>query len=183
MRYGLNLHPNSRSAAALMIDAEATWSRGGGLELAYVVSGALERVRWPAAASATRTDGLWRHTCFEAFVRPSAADAYCEFNFSPSGQWAAYRFNGYRSVQSEAPVAPVPLIRLETEPDRVLLRAMLESDVLSDLPRGSWRLGLSAVIEEIDGRLSYWALTHPPGKPDFHHPDGFAATLPMPEEP
>jgi hypothetical protein len=37
-----------------------------------------------------------------------------------------------------------------------------------------WRLGLSAIIEEASGRRSYWALAHPPGKPDFHHPDSFA---------
>ena len=39
-------------------------------------------------------------------------------------------------------------------------------------------LGISAVIEEQDGRLSYWALAHPPGKPDFHHRDCFALRLP-----
>ena len=39
------------------------------------------------------------------------------------------------------------------------------------------KLALSAVIEELDGTKSYWALAHPPGKPDFHHPDCFALTL------
>jgi len=36
---------------------------------------------------------------------------------------------------------------------------------------------LSAVIEDDDGAFSYWALRHPPGKPDFHHPDAFALML------
>ena len=36
-----------------------------------------------------------------------------------------------------------------------------------------WQLGLSAVIEELNGHKSYWALAHPPGKPDFHHSDCF----------
>ena len=39
-------------------------------------------------------------------------------------------------------------------------------------------LGLSAVIEEADGNVSYWALAHPPGKPDFHHSDCLALELP-----
>ena len=39
-------------------------------------------------------------------------------------------------------------------------------------------IGLSAVIEETDGTKSYWALRHPPGPPDFHHPDCFALELP-----
>jgi hypothetical protein len=38
-------------------------------------------------------------------------------------------------------------------------------------------MGLSAVIEERDGMLSYWALRHAPGKPDFHRRDGFALEL------
>ena len=38
-------------------------------------------------------------------------------------------------------------------------------------------LVVSAVIEDDSGALSYWALRHPPGKPDFHHPDAFAMEL------
>jgi hypothetical protein len=60
-------------------------------------------------------------------------------------------------------------------------------DVALDLsglaPDGPWRLGVSAVIEETSGRKSYWALTHTPGKADFHHADGFSLTLPPPEAP
>jgi hypothetical protein len=33
------------------------------------------------------------------------------------------------------------------------------------------------VIEEADGRRSYWALHHPGPEPDFHHPDCFVAKL------
>jgi hypothetical protein len=36
------------------------------------------------------------------------------------------------------------------------------------------QLALSAVIEDDRGTLSYWALKHPSGKPDFHHPEAFA---------
>jgi hypothetical protein len=41
-------------------------------------------------------------------------------------------------------------------------------------PKALWRLGLSALIEDTGGHKSYWALAHPPGKPDFHHADSFA---------
>ena len=47
-----------------------------------------------------------------------------------------------------------------------------------DLPL---RLGLCAVIEEESGVLSYWALKHRPGRPDFHHPDGFVLEIEAPE--
>jgi hypothetical protein len=64
---------------------------------------------------------------------------------------------------------------MESTPKLYALRALLD---LSDWPASSdWRLGLSAVIEETNGRKSYWALTHPPGQPDFHHSDCFAAEL------
>jgi hypothetical protein len=63
-------------------------------------------------------------------------------------------------------------IKVRSSPDRYTLQASLE---FTGLPRDrSWRLGLSAVIEDAKGGISYWALTHPPGKPDFHHADGFA---------
>jgi hypothetical protein len=48
---------------------------------------------------------------------------------------------------------------------------------LASLPAAAWALGLTAVIEETNGRKSYWALKHPPGKPDFHHADCFAAQI------
>jgi len=60
----------------------------------------------------------------------------------------------------------------------------LELDAVISLDRlfsgdfsGKMRLGLSAVIEAADGGLSYWALRHPPGKPDFHRPEAFALEL------
>jgi hypothetical protein len=68
-----------------------------------------------------------------------------------------------------------PAIEVRSGPDSYTLQASLELDRLQDLSReASWRLGLSAVIEDISGGMSYWALAHPPGRPDFHHADGFA---------
>jgi hypothetical protein len=39
------------------------------------------------------------------------------------------------------------------------------------------KLALTAVVEDDSGNLSYWALRHAPGKPDFHHPNGFVLEL------
>jgi hypothetical protein len=47
----------------------------------------------------------------------------------------------------------------------------------------AWRLGLSALLEEASGRMSYWALAHSTGRPDFHHADCFACELPMAQRP
>ena len=71
-----------------------------------------------------------------------------------------------------------PGMELRRVVDCLELRVSLNAGQLPDLPRHApWRLGLSAVIEETDGNTSYWALAHPPGKPDFHHAAGFAYDL------
>ncbi len=75
---------------------------------------------------------------------------------------------------------PCPPIRsLEAQASRpgdqqLELKALVDLDGIAETSVDpDWRLALSAVIEEVRGRLSYWALTHPTEKPDFHHEAGF----------
>jgi hypothetical protein len=173
MRQTLRLHPDSRCVAATRIEADVARPRPGSLILSYVVSGRISDLRLPAVITAARTDELWQHTCFEAFVHPSAGPGYYEFNFSPSTQWAAYQFSGYRNGMRVATEIGAPRIELRSSGESYTLQAALELDGLSP----PWRLGLSAVLEETNGRKSYWALAHPPGKADFHHADCFALEL------
>ena len=158
-------HPDTPSAA--VSDVRVTVSRGRNLQLDFRVVGDTAAIRWPGAAAPDRTDGLWRHTCFEAFVSEGAG--YREFNLSPSGAWAAYAFDGYRDAMRDAP-ATVAIVPGD---------AGLSATIAADLPATA-SLGLSAVIELVDGSKSYWALAHPPGAPDFHAPACFAAELPAP---
>ena len=175
MRHALRLHPDSPSFAATHIDVEVARPRAGRLVLSYVVTGTMSDVRMPPVMAAVRGDDLWRHTCFEAFVRASSGAEYYELNFAPSTQWAAYRFSSYRSGMCEADEISAPPIEVRSSPDCYTLQASLELNCLSGLPRKDlWRLGLSALLEDTSGRKSYWALAHPPGKPDFHHGDCFA---------
>ncbi len=175
MRQSLRLHPDSHGLAASRIDVDVARSRAGSLLLSYAVTGKIGDLRLPLVTAAARTDELWRHTCFEAFVRPAPGEAYYEFNFAPSKQWAAYRFDGYRSGMRVATEIGAPRIDVQATPKRYALQAALD---LSRLPRdATWRLGLAAVIEETGGRKSYWALAHPPGQPDFHHSDCFACEI------
>jgi len=178
MRHQLRLHPDSQSVAVANIDVEIARPPAGRLELSYIVTGQIRSIRMPAAVASTRGDGLWRHTCFEAFVRASPDAGYYELNFSPSGQWAAYQFSGYRNGMRIADeIAGVP-IRVRSSSDSYTLQASLDLDRFTGLSRDrSWRLGLSAVIEDANGGMSYWALTHPPGKPDFHHADEFSPAV------
>jgi hypothetical protein len=173
MRHTLRLHPDSRCAAATQIEADIARPRPGSLVLSYVVSGRISDLRLPPIVASARADELWRHTCFEAFVRPSASPGYYEFNFSPSTQWAAYRFDSHRSGMRVATEIGAPRIEVRSDEATYTLQAALELDGLSS----PLHLGLSAVLEETNGRKSYWALAHPPGKPDFHHADCFALEL------
>ena len=174
MRQLLRLHPESRSSVAQHVEVMVTRPRPEGLVLSYKLSGRVDDVYLPAVRPTARGDELWQHTCFEAFVRASSGSEYYEFNFSPSTQWAVYRFTDYRNGMCVAAEVSTPPIDVRLDAQSFTLQAALALDHLS-LPReSSWRLGLSAVIEETNGNKTYWALAHPPGKPDFHHADGFA---------
>jgi hypothetical protein len=174
MRQSLRRHPDSLCCAAAHVEVEVARPNADRLALTYLVTGDLSDIRMPPVMASERRDELWRHTCFEAFVRASSGAEYYEFNFSPSTQWAAYRFSSYRSGMRAAEISAPPIETL-SGPDRYILQASLELNRLSELPRNAlWHFGLSALIEDTSGRMSYWALAHPPGKPDFHHAHCFA---------
>jgi hypothetical protein len=178
MRLGLKLHPDSHCAAVMQIDVEVARPRPGRLALHYFVTGKIGDLRMPPVTTPARTDELWRHTCFEAFLRASSGPAYYEFNFAPSTQWAAYRFAGYRSDMRVASEITAPRIEMRSTAGCCQFFVALALDGLHGLPSDAvWHLGLSAVIEETNGRKSYWALAHPPGGPDFHHSDCFRLEL------
>lgn len=176
MRLSLTPHSDTPSKAVQSLDVDVVRLSGERLQLRYILAAALDDLAIPPVGDGGRTDELWRHTCFEAFVRPEPGPAYLELNFAPSSAWAAYRFDAARQGMAPAEVA-------ETRFMRSAMFGTLEYRAVVGLgpalaPGVSWRLGLSAVIEETSGRISYWALAHPPGKPDFHHADGFALELP-----
>lgn len=137
-------------------------------------------LRLPAWSASERSDGLWHTTCFELFLQRTASDAYWEFNFSPSTRWAAYEFTRYRQDMRNFPLAVDPQIDRGTKQSGYVIEVDVD---LSDIPNTALRMGLSAVIEEKNGRKSYWALAHPGAKPDFHHPDSFTLELPAAETP
>ncbi len=175
MRQALKVHPDSLCSAVTHIEVEIMRPCAGSLVLSYLVAGSIGDVRIPAAVAAARTDELWRHTCFEAFVRTSPGPDYYEFNFAPSTQWAAYWFDSYRSGIRAATEISAPRIEVQSSRTCYRLQASLEMDQMSSRRiDGGWRIGLAAVIEDTSGHKSYWALAHPPGKADFHHSDSFA---------
>ncbi len=175
----LHCHPATPAGLALDVSVVTHWTPEG-LRLVYTVSGDTASLRIPPPTEPGPADGLWQHTCFEAFVATEGDAAYREFNFSPSGQWAAYRFASERERDtSPAPDMPAPVMQLAVTPTLLTLDVHLPRAALPS-PARHLALALCAVIEEHDGRLSYWALQHPQARPDFHHPAGRSLRLTLP---
>lgn len=169
----LACHPETPSQSVNTIRATLSQVPDGGIAITYCLEGEISRVCLPGKSAPNRVDGLWQHTCFEAFVAVRSAPAYHEFNFAPSGQWAAYAFQRYRHGGPLARASD-PQITVRASANRFELDALICRESLPGLPvNGRLLLGLSAVIEENDGAVSYWALKHPPGPPDFHDANTF----------
>lgn len=183
MTVSLKPHSDSPRLPVESLTAAPRRLSGGRLEVVYRLTGDLEALAMPELSSAARADELWKHTCFEIFIRHAAGPGYVEFNFTPAGQWAAYSFRSRRSgMQYIAAVveAPIGTMRFERH---FALRAEVDVSRIDGLPPldATWRAAISTVIEATDGKRAYWAVAHPPeGNPDFHAPEGFVIDLPAP---
>jgi len=174
-------HAESVGEVASRVEVTAWRPQHSRLALLYVIHAPADGLRLPPMAEPARVNGLWRHTCLEAFIRTPGSAAYYEINLSPSTRWAAYRFDGYRDGMIHLEL-PTPQIESRFYPERHELEALIDLSGVPELSWSDWCLGLSAIIEDVDGEKAWWALAHPSDKPDFHHPDSFALTLP-PVEP
>ncbi len=200
----MSLHPHPAGVSGPAAAVTVTLVRqGAALHLAYEASGALDAIVWPPQGPSARADGLWKTTCFEAFLRRPGEDAYVELNFSPSTRWAAYRFDrprdGMRDLDVAAPtfgVSRSALAQARAHPNDTASTSLdrdgaspargpsdgfelaVQIDLTSALDaHAPWRLALAAVIEDVRGDKTYWALAHPAAQPDFHHPDSFVLDL------
>jgi hypothetical protein len=182
-RVPLSCHPALPSRTIHSVDAIISVNESNGVTLTYLVVANTEQPRIPAAAAPRWVNGLWQRICFEAFVGIKGSPAYYEFNFSPSREWAAYAFRGYRDGEPIEDEDLAPVISVRKSGETLELKAVVHLDRLPLIQPGIViTLGLSAVIEDADGRLSYWALKHPVEKPDFHHADSFALEFALPLE-
>ena len=176
----LKCHPSARAGPVHDIQALVRRSARDELHLTYRLNGDIPQIRIPSVSAPRMGTQLWQHTCFEAFIAVKGQPAYHEFNFAPSGEWAAYAFLGYRKPGAQGSEIMPPWIEVRSTQSRLELETLVRLDGLSTIhERASLRLGLSAVIEASDG-LSYWALRHPAERPDFHNADGFVLVLEPP---
>lgn len=161
-------------------EVSVSWQHDG-LTLVYRIRGDLDRLLLPAPTPRPGfADGLWQHTCLEAFVAGAGSERYHEFNFSPAGNWAAYAFAAYRQRDRAWQATVAPYLAWQSDAAEGILTVRIPKELL---PTGdALQLGLSAITEAADGGLSYWALRHADAKPDFHCSESFCLTLTTPPD-
>jgi hypothetical protein len=148
------------------------------LDVQYLLTGNVDEVFLPPPSpSPGRRDELWKATCFEFFLAVKDEPGYWEFNMSPSGDWNVYRMDAYRRIgfREETKIPQLPF-----EIKRDLNRFSL--DVAVDLtflvrPNQELQMGITAIIQGIDGVETYWALAHPALQADFHLRESFTLAL------
>jgi hypothetical protein len=179
MKSNLVPHPEMAPSAISSVTAEIARVEEGMFVIRFAALGDVRNLRIPEPVRyASRQEELWQTTCFEAFIRLRESRSYLEFNFAPSTGWAAYRFGSYRRGREDLAIPP-PHFDVELHTNRLEVVVAVDTSELPAFPDGDvWRINLAAVIEECSGVKSFWALAHPPGKPDFHHPDCFTLELP-----
>jgi hypothetical protein len=142
----------------------------------YRLSGDLAALAIPGFTRQRRADRLWEHTCFEAFVAPAGGARYFELNFSPSTEWAAYAFDRYRDGMRPLALSREPRVAVAAVDDDLHVTAAVELAAFAGAP-WPWRIGLTAVVEDVAGARAYYALEHPSEKPDFHDAAAFTVLL------
>ena len=152
-------HPDAPPGAINAVDADLERLPAGAIAT-FRVSGDISKLVIPPPAEPLRSDDLWRTTCFELFVAGEGT-GYREFNFSPSGQWAAYEFDDYRTGMRNAAA------ELEFEIYQTNNDFYYSAKIFTEFP-DPVLVGLTAVIEETDAAIRYWSTAFAPGKPDFH---------------
>ncbi|MCP9786866.1 DOMON-like domain-containing protein [Cyanobium sp. N5-Cardenillas] len=175
-RFELRPFDGGRASPALELGGEID-RQGRRLLLRLRLAGAIASVRLPVPVAApARRDGLWATTCFECFWGVEGARPYWELNLSPAGHWNLYRLEDYRDGLRPEPGYDLPPHRVVRDAGALTLHLdlPLPEGLAAEVPL---QVGITSVIEECSGRLSYWALAHPGAEPDFHRREAFLLRL------
>jgi hypothetical protein len=173
-----SLQPFGKDSALSNLEAIGTVARQDPfLLIQYTLLGEIDRVAIPAPAKKpARKANLWEQTCFEFFLSIKNSPVYWEFNLSPAGDWNIYRFDDYRQGMQEEPAYTALPFSIESESDAFSLSLKLDLDEIIPVGR-VLDVGISAVTQLTDGKMTHWALTHPGTKADFHRREGFTIKL------
>lgn len=114
-----------------------------------------------------RQHELWQDTCFEFFLGMKDSQRYWEFNLSPAGHWNIYRFDSYRQGMQEETAFNLLPFRVEHQSDSLMLSLNVDLDKIV-FSEQLIDVGITTVIKQKDGEVTYWALVHQGNEADFH---------------
>jgi len=171
MLLSLSPFPGTSAPDINKLTVEINRPKPNQLELTYRLAADLDEVALPAASTFGAQDNLWQHTCFELFFRAQDDDAYHEYNFSPSNAWNHYSFTSYRQ-RDMAAAKVAPAMDFQRLQDTLIATVTVPIDIMGPL-----ELSLTAVMEDNQDNITYWATAHAGEAPDFHHPDSFTIAL------
>ena len=173
---GFSLHPFPGQDSGGMTIQGSIERTPESLAISFLLQGNLRDLVLPPTAERQRCDNLWQATCFEMFWAAAGATNYWELNLAPSGAWNVYGFTDYRTGMRQEERVAAPAIATSRTAESFSLTAELDITPLHTA-QPPLRVGISAVCQHRDARLSYWALAHPEEKPDFHAPQTFLLRL------
>lgn len=176
-QYQFTLKPfaSNNPISDLQITANITRADNN-LNLNYQLLGNLSPIKIPPISDApTRQDRLWETTCLEFFLGIENSPKYWEFNLSPAKHWNIYRFTDYRQNMTEETAFQTLPFNIQKQPESLNLSLQLDLNPIIS-PNQKLEASITAVIQS-DRHITYWALTHPGSKPDFHLRDSFLITL------
>jgi hypothetical protein len=150
---------------------------GTKLYVEYDIYGLVSHLVIPPYVSGSegrRCGDLWNQTCLELFVKEAdrQVESYLECNFSPSGDWNIYSLDSYRTDMVQAEVKSEPLIIARQTAEIFSLSVGIDLDDLIPVSE-MIDVGVSCIVQDLDGTFGYYALSHPRNEPDFHDPRSF----------
>jgi hypothetical protein len=148
------------------------------ISLRYEITGNINQIVLSSKSpSPSRTDDLWKATCFEFFIAIPDQPQYWEFNMSPSGDWNVYIMDAYRRVgfREETSFKQLSFVFRH-------MQNALSLDISLDLspilqPSQTFQMSITSIIQTTDGQETYWALTHPGPQADFHLRESFILSV------
>lgn len=173
-----SLQPFSSTKSLLNLKIAGNIARNGNkLVIYYMLEGDLKEIALtPPSNTRSRKHELWKDTCFEFFVGIKDSLRYWEFNLSPAGHWNIYRFDGYRQGMQEETAFENLSFNLQNQANGLILALDVDLGKIISAEQVI-EVGITTVIKDKDGEVTYWALTHQGAEADFHLRDSFIVKL------
>lgn len=160
---------DSTTAPEIVIETELNTNQDS-LFISYKMTGDLASIDLGSETpNHSRVIKLWEKSCFELFIK-NQKDSYVEFNFSPEFEWNAFYFA--KKGDALAEYARIDSVKIDILLSLEVFHLIVQIDK-KKFPDGFFdgnelSAGITSVVKQKNGSLSYWALSHEDTRPNFH---------------